>query len=143
MIYNLASRKPRGFTLIELLIVMAIIGILISVITINFTTAQKQARDSRRKQDIESIQTALEQHYSVNGAYPAAGSEADAFDSGQLPTDPKDEVPYQYVWNLDTGGYCVCAALEKQTGNANDPGNATVCDWNNTDGQYLCVQNQQ
>lgn len=131
----------KAFTLIELLVVISIIGTLIAIISVNFTTAQKQARDSRRKEDVSSIQTALEQHYAVNNSYPSADVSS-AFEGGALPTDPKDETPYEYIWNVDDYAYCVCVLLETQTGNAGDPGTATSCTFVD-DGDYLCIQNQQ
>ena len=133
----------KGFTLIELLVVMAILGILISVITINFITAQKQARDARRKEDVSMSQSALEQHYAVYGAYPDAGSVEDAFESGTVPTDPKSGDGYDYIWNVTPTAYCVCAVMEKQVGNAATP-SGTSCNWNmGTDATHLCAQSQQ
>lgn len=132
-----------AFTLIELLVVMAILGILISIITVNFVTAQQQARDSRRKQDITVIQGALEQYYAVNASYPATGNIASAFESGQVPTDPKTNVGVDYTLNNDTSGYCVCATLEKQVGNATAP-SGTSCAWaSGATATYLCAANQQ
>lgn len=132
----------KAFTLIELLVVISIIGTLIAIISVNFSTAQKQARDSRRKEDIKSIQTALEQYYAINNTYPNSTTIASAFDGGNLPLDPKNNAPYEYIWNVDIDGYCICAFLETQTGNANSPGVSNQCNFIN-DGQYICIQNQQ
>lgn len=55
-----AKRFFRGFTLIELLIVITIIGILATFVVASFTTAQKKARDSRRKSDLDAYKKALE-----------------------------------------------------------------------------------
>ena len=52
-------KKWRAFTLVELLVVVAIIGILATVVVISYSGAQKKARDARRSSDINQIQTAL------------------------------------------------------------------------------------
>lgn len=50
--------KRKGFTLIELLIVIAIIGILATIIVINYSGAQQASRYSKAKSDLLSIQSA-------------------------------------------------------------------------------------
>lgn len=63
--------KRKGFTLIELLVVVAIIAILTVLIIVTWTSAQKKARDSKRKSDLQSIASATEMFYSENKKYPA------------------------------------------------------------------------
>jgi prepilin-type N-terminal cleavage/methylation domain-containing protein len=60
----------RGFTLIELLIVVAIIGILASVIMVSLGGARGKARDSKRISDVKSIQLALANYYNDYGFFP-------------------------------------------------------------------------
>ena len=64
----------KGFTLIELLIVVAIIGILATLLMANFVGVRQRARDAQRKSDVRQIQAALEIYRSDNGSYPAVGS---------------------------------------------------------------------
>jgi prepilin-type N-terminal cleavage/methylation domain-containing protein len=61
----------KGFTLMELLIVIAIIGLLSSVLMSNLTVARERAMDGRRLEDLRSIQTALQLYYSDHGQYPS------------------------------------------------------------------------
>jgi type II secretion system protein G len=61
----------RGFTLIELLVVVAIIGLLSSVVLASLNGARGKARDAVRKQDLSTIQTALELYYNTYGGYPS------------------------------------------------------------------------
>lgn len=66
----LQKNKSKGFTLIELLVVIAIIGILSSVVLASLNTARVKARDTKRKQDMLQIRTALEMYYNDNNSYP-------------------------------------------------------------------------
>lgn len=65
-----ALKQNSGFTLIELLIVISIIGVLAAVGFVSYSSAQSSARDSKRKQDLSSLATALELYYGINRSYP-------------------------------------------------------------------------
>jgi|SaaInlStandDraft_4_1057021.scaffolds.fasta_scaffold71062_2 prepilin-type N-terminal cleavage/methylation domain-containing protein len=104
--------KKLGFTLIELLVVISIIGILISILTSSFLTAQKQTRDSRRQADLEQIRQGLETYRSENGTYPADTALLSPDYINSLPTDPSGAT-YLYAYSLDTATtYTLCAGLE-------------------------------
>lgn len=64
------NRKAKGFTLIEILIVITIIGILATVGLYSFDNARQKARDSKRKQDLQTIKTALVLYYQDFRQYP-------------------------------------------------------------------------
>lgn len=77
----------KGFTLVELLVVISIIAVL-SVIGITiFSSTQKEARNSRRRSDIDAIAKAMEVNYNGStGQYPNL---LDSFFAGGIaPTDP-------------------------------------------------------
>ncbi|MBI5620691.1 prepilin-type N-terminal cleavage/methylation domain-containing protein [Candidatus Gottesmanbacteria bacterium] len=61
----------KGFTLMELLVVMAILGILITVGLTSYKSVQMKSRDSRRKSDMRQISSALELYFNDKGRYPA------------------------------------------------------------------------
>ncbi|OGK23586.1 hypothetical protein A3A46_04625 [Candidatus Roizmanbacteria bacterium RIFCSPLOWO2_01_FULL_37_13] len=101
-----------GFTMLEMLVVIGIIGILVGMGAVSYSSAQKKARDSKRKLDIGAIKNAMEQYYSLcNGSYPAdvggkvpdiirtepyptCSTQTDIMPS--TPTDPKTLDPYDY-----------------------------------------------
>ena len=65
--------KQKAFTLIELLIVIAIIGLLASIVLIATNNARVKARDTKRKADLKQLTTAFELYFLNNSAYPIAG----------------------------------------------------------------------
>lgn len=65
--------NKKGFTLIELLIVIAIIGLLSSIMIVSLKNVRAKARDTRRITDLRQLQTALELFYHTHGRYPITG----------------------------------------------------------------------
>ncbi len=61
----------RGFTLLELMIVLAIMGILITIAQPSLKQAITRARESVLREDLFQIRDALDQYYSDTGKYPA------------------------------------------------------------------------
>lgn len=80
---------PKGFTLLELMVAISIVAIMATIGLVVFSNAQKNARDAKRKQDIQSIAKALESNKPLNSIYyiPLIPSN---FSEGQVPKDPKD-----------------------------------------------------
>lgn len=64
----------KGFTIVELLVVLAIIGILATIAIINYSSAQKRARDTQRQADLEKIAQALEMYRAETKSYPPSES---------------------------------------------------------------------
>ena len=67
---NFNISKNGGFSLIQLLVVIAIIGVLSSVVLANMSQVKMKARDAQRMSDLENIQLALRLYKDVNGTYP-------------------------------------------------------------------------
>jgi prepilin-type N-terminal cleavage/methylation domain-containing protein len=63
-------KERSGFTLIELLIVVAIIGILASLATVNFLQAQIRAKVVRSKAEMVMLVTGLELYRTDDNRYP-------------------------------------------------------------------------
>lgn len=64
------KRISGGFTLVELTVVMVIIATLTAAIWGNFTSGISKGRDSRRKEDLETISKGFELYYNDNRKYP-------------------------------------------------------------------------
>ena len=139
---QIRKKLQSGFTLLELLVVISIIGILLAVAGVAFSSAQQQGRDSRRVSDMQAVQKAFEQYYSQNGTYSATCTTM--VTGGGLSVQPLDPVNtglYSYNYTCTASTYCVCAYL-----NGSTRGNSTsnACAFSNTGTrQYFCVRNLQ
>jgi len=102
---NQSKIFKKGFTLIEMLIVIAIIGILASMVIVSLGPSQAKARDAKRMSDLRQIQNMLEIYYTANGGYPSSNGSSESISSvsfGNLQatqpipqTDPSGK-PYCY-----------------------------------------------
>ncbi len=129
--------SQKGFTLIELIIVIAVIGIISTLFSVNFLGAKQRGRDQQRISDLKQIQTALEVYRLDNGEYPiTTGSyylnanpcpakspfppSTGAY-MQQIPCDPAGRNYYNngnyYYYSSDGSKYLLAACLE----NGNDP----------------------
>jgi prepilin-type N-terminal cleavage/methylation domain-containing protein len=87
---NIFRKRAEGFTLIELMVVIAIIGLLASIITVSVTSSRAKGRDGKRVADIRTLQLAIESYYNDNGYYPVTlGLVAPTYIS-VIPTDPRN-----------------------------------------------------
>ncbi len=65
------KEKVKGFTLIELLIVIAIIGILASIVFVSLSASRSKARDSKKKYELAQILKLVESYYRSENSAPA------------------------------------------------------------------------
>ncbi len=97
--------REAGFTLVELLVVLAILGLLTTVVVINVLPMQSRAQAQKAKADLAILEQALELWRIGNGRYPTAeeglviltrpdGTGAPGIKS--LPDDPWGH-PYRYL----------------------------------------------
>ncbi len=130
--------KKKGFTLIELLIVIAIIGVLASIVLVSMGGARSKARDAVRQSDARQIGSAMELYYGDSDAYLASATVPTAISTYMVtfPTDPKGGVSYGWVDNsLDDQKYCVYMTMENKGSctttryyTSSHKGTAEVCD---------------
>lgn len=116
---NISLKKGnlKGFTLIELIVTITIIAILSVIAVVNFSEANRKARDTKRMSDLEKIRIALELVRQVGTTYPPASVSATGLDnlvsSGYLqsvPNGPKgDNYYYQRISNFS---FTLDASLE-------------------------------
>ncbi|MCX7956063.1 MAG: prepilin-type N-terminal cleavage/methylation domain-containing protein [Patescibacteria group bacterium] len=113
----------KAFTLLEMLVVIGIIGVIVSIGFVSYSTAQKKSRDAKRKNDLKSIQNAFEQYYSIcdykyPSSLPLAGNKLIAtladcpslsspVDLITMPSDPLGG-SYQCGGTCDPSGYTIC-----------------------------------
>ncbi|MBN1237157.1 MAG: type II secretion system major pseudopilin GspG [Gammaproteobacteria bacterium] len=112
----------RGFTLIEIMVVVVIIGLLAAIVAPNLMGNIDQAAINRARQDIRSIETALNLYRLDNFKYPSSedGLEALVMNPGesaapnwkpggylrQVPVDPWNN-RYQYLYPGQRGEFDV------------------------------------
>lgn len=124
------DRRARGgFTLIEVLLVVAILGILATVVVINVGGKQKGAMVKATRASIAAISTALGMYEVENGKYPASlqglitssGEPAwnGPYIQGGLPVDAWN-TPFQYTLKGDNGFEVRSAGPDKQMGSEDD-----------------------
>lgn len=65
---------PRGFSLIELLVVVAIIGVLSSVVLVSINTARNRGADAAVKENLHTIRNEADLYRDSTGGYGTAAA---------------------------------------------------------------------
>ena len=124
----MSKKSHKAFTLIEVLIVIAIIGLLTTIVLVSITSTRSKARDNRRMAELLTLGKSLEFYYSEHGQYPESADwikveENATFTTAMAPYisrtpedpsyNPANEYSYQYTTET-TGGleYKACATME-------------------------------
>jgi general secretion pathway protein G len=64
------SRRRRGFTMIELVVVMAVLGLLLSIALPRYLAALDKGREKVLVHNIAQMREAIDRYYGDRGAYP-------------------------------------------------------------------------
>src|SRR5246127_3448895 len=64
------ARRTRGFTLIELVVVMAIMGLLLTIALPRYMHSIERGKEQVRLQNVAVMRDAIDKYYGDNGQYP-------------------------------------------------------------------------
>jgi general secretion pathway protein G len=64
------TRRFRAFTLIELVVVMAIIGLLLTIALPRYMHSIERGKEQVRQQNVAVMRDAIDKYYGDNGQYP-------------------------------------------------------------------------
>ncbi len=93
------SKSEKGFTLVELMVVLAILGLLATIVIINVLPAQDKAMAGKARADVALLDQGLEMYKLNNLAYPGAGEGLQALvGKGVIKKLPKDPWARDYVY---------------------------------------------
>jgi type II secretion system protein G len=66
-------KKLSGFTIIELLVTIVIVGLLATLVAINYNTAQTKTKATNEMSDLKTLNRAIQAYYAENSVYPTTG----------------------------------------------------------------------
>lgn len=95
----------QGFTLIEMLVVVAIIGLLSSVVVVGLSGARQKARDAKRLADVQQIMNSAEVQF-TNMGYPGSPGNSATI---KMPKGPQNE---DYFYSGGTTSSAAMACME-------------------------------
>lgn len=93
----------------EVLVVVAIIGILASIVIASFSGSRERARDAARISDLQQLSLNMALYRDANGGYPASLNDLVPDFISVLPTDPLGAA---YTYQTSGGRYFIRADLE-------------------------------
>lgn len=135
-------QKQRGFSLIEIMVVVVILGILAALVVPKIINRPEEARKVKAKQDVMSIQNALELYKLDNGFYPSTEQGLEALVTKpntsptpqnwssylkELPKDPWGET-YRY---LNPGQHGEVDIFTNGPGGQTNPEGNEIGNWTN------------
>ena len=118
-----SQKNMRGFTLVELLVVVAIIGLLSSVVVTTVSTVRIKAKEARVGTEVHNIRLAFEEYASEHSGYPNPGNGS--------------------IWCIGATGTTHCKLAGEPVGNPTDGWDlALIPDKANPNAQYLAAADE-
>lgn len=80
-------QRKKGFSLLELIVAIAIIAIILALVGFGISIAQRNSRDSQRRQAANDVKLALEDYFGRNRSYPGnfgSGGEVVSLSTNQI-----------------------------------------------------------
>lgn len=96
----------NGYTLLELMIVVAVLGILITLAVPSFQESAVKAREAALKQNLFTLRNVIDQYYADRGIYPPTLSDlVEAKYLRGIPIDPftKSSTTWQEILEDNSG----------------------------------------
>lgn len=116
-----------GFTLVEMLIVIGLIALVATITVSGFGNLQQGARDGRRKEDIDKVNTAIQAYRNDTGKFPTAVNYGELMSIltpdyiSVPPVDPLNRDGFVYTYfSADGSRYELGARLEARGGDGNN-----------------------
>lgn len=141
MKHTMQRRKQGGFTLIEIMVVVVILGVLAAFVVPNLMDKPEQAKITKAKADIASLESALDLYRLDVGSYPSTDqglesltekpADAPSWKEGgylkKLPNDPWGS-PYNYL-NPGVHGTVDVFSYGADGADGGDGANADIGNW--------------
>ena len=106
------TKGDKGFTLIELIVVIAVLGVLATLIIPRVVGVKSKAETAAMDANEKIIRNALERYYLDNDEYPEEEG-LEVLEGGYLEEGYLDETPYEYDYEREGDGYSL--TLTKKT----------------------------
>lgn len=97
------NRRLNGFTIVETIVVIAVIGILATIVAVGYNSWQRSTIEAQLKSDLTNVASAMENYRNFNNGYPASIPSTFTASEGVVLT----------VDNSDSSTYCIDAVSSK------------------------------